>query len=49
VSAQSLAVFFEGITVKLFLIVNGEFSWNPESADYVLPEEFLNCWCRDVL
>jgi hypothetical protein len=45
-SAQSLAVFFEGVTVKLLPIINSQFSWNPESADYVLPEEFLDCWCR---
>jgi hypothetical protein len=48
VSAQSLAVFFEGVTVELLPIINGQFSWNPKSADYVLPKEFMDCWCRDI-
>jgi hypothetical protein len=39
---------FEGITIELFPIIHSQFSWNPESANYVLPEEFLNCWRRDI-
>jgi hypothetical protein len=47
-STQSLAVFFEGVTIELLPIINDQFSWNPESANYVLPEEFLDCWCCDI-
>jgi hypothetical protein len=48
VSAQSIEVFFAGVTVEWLPIINGQFSWNPEFADYVFPEEFLDCWCRDI-
>jgi hypothetical protein len=47
-SAQGLAIFFESVTVELFSIANSQFSQNFKSADYVLPEELLNCWCLDV-
>jgi hypothetical protein len=47
-STQGLAIFFESVTVKLFPIVNSQFSWNSKSADYVLPKELLNCWRFDV-
>jgi hypothetical protein len=46
--AHSLAIFSESVTVEQFPIVNSQFSRNSKSADYVLPEELLNCWCLDV-
>jgi hypothetical protein len=42
-SAQGLAIFFVSVTVELFPVVNSQFSGNSKSADYVLPEELLNC------
>jgi hypothetical protein len=42
-SAQSSAVFLERVVVKLLPIIDSQLSWYPESAEYVLPEEFLDC------
>jgi hypothetical protein len=47
-STQCLVIFFESVTVKLFPIVNNQFSRNSKPTDYVLPKEFLNCWRFDV-
>jgi hypothetical protein len=47
-STQCLAILFGSLTVELFPIIDSQFSRNSKSADYVLPEELLNCWCYDV-
>jgi hypothetical protein len=40
-SAQSSTIFLERVAVELLPIIDSQLSWYPESADYVLPEEFL--------
>jgi hypothetical protein len=42
-SAQSSAVFLERAAIELLPIIDSQLAWYPESADYVLPEEFLDC------
>ena len=37
---QTVTEFSEELRIKLFSVIDGDLSWDPESADDVLPKEF---------